>query len=103
MKQPLNMQGINEQHEQQIDTCATEEDAQSEILCNLGNFSPNDGSVVQGHEFHYHEKYVVPDQADIEMQDVTSMPSTIASIIKGFFYVFAKLRNFMFLNKGKLH
>ena len=79
----MNKQVIKKQPEQQNDSCAIQEDAQSEILCNLNNLSQDLGNVVQGLEFHYHDKYIVPDQADIEMQDVASMPSTIASIIKG--------------------
>ena len=74
---------IKKQPEQQNDSSAIQEDAQSEILCNLSNLSQDVGNVVQGLEFYYHDKYVVSDQADIEMQDVASMSSTIASIIKG--------------------
>ena len=79
----LYKQIIKNQPEQQNDSSAIQEDAQSEILCNLNNLSQDVGNVLQGLEFHYHDKYVVPDQADIETQDVASMPSTKALIIKG--------------------
>ena len=84
-KQPMYQQIMKKQPEQQNDSSATQEDAQSEILCNLNNLSQDVGNLVPDLEFHYHDKYVVPDQADIEMQDVASMPSTIASIINLFF------------------
>ena len=82
-KQTMQKNVTTKQAEHQFDTCSIEEDAQSEILCHVTNLSQDPVHVVQGLEFHYHDKYVVPDQTDIETQDVASMPSTIASIIKG--------------------